>query len=443
MDNSKLDLVFHSICGKRVVAGFDGGDLSSDAGLLLLSLAETRIGLLKSMSQGIVDPREQDQVDHHVIDMLQERVYAIASGYEDANDLDVLRKDPGIKAVCGRLPISGENLASQPTISRFENMVTRKDLFRMGMAVAETVISDLPGDTTQVIIDVDPSDDPCHGQQEFEFFNGYYDEHCYLPIFVHVTGSDGRQRLVCGLLRPGNAYATKGLFGVLRRIVGLLRVRFPDAQIILRGDSGYGDGNVIACCHDLGIDFVLGLKGNSRVHTLSSPVQMDACLKYRWEGNGCREYGEFRYKAGPWKKQERVVIKAEITLGKLNPRFVVSSLQKMSPEELYEFYCGRGEQENRIKEMKLDLQSGRMSCHRFMANQFRLLMHTASCVLIGVLQQALNGTKWARSQVGTIRLRLLKIGAKITESYRRICVHMPTAFPEKETWYHIYRQLSG
>ena len=443
MSSSGLDLVFPSVSGKDVVARFDGGDLTSDAGLLLLGEADRKIGLTEGMTEAITDRRQQSKVLHKVHDILRERVYAISAGYEDANDLDTLGSDPVLKTVCDRLPASGGDLASQPTISRLENAVTRKDLLRIGMLVAETVISDLPPDTTEVTLDVDTSDDPCHGQQEFEHFNGYYDEHCYLPLYVHVTGGDGRQRLLCSLLRPGKACATKGLFGVVRRVVELLRARFPAVRITLRGDSGFGICEVIGFCEEIGIEFVLGLRGNSRLHTLSTPTQMDACLKYKWEGNGCREYGELRYKAGSWKKQQRVVIKAEITRGELNPRFVVTSLTNKTPEELYEFYCGRGDQENRIKEMKLDLQSGRTSCHRFLANQFRLLLHTAACVLMGVLQRSLEGTKWGKAQIGTIRLRLLKVGARIVESCRKVWVHLPTAFPEKELWHHLHWRLSG
>ena len=443
MSSSGLDLVFPPVKNKDVVSKFDGGDLTSDAGMLLLGKADRKIGLTESIAAAIVDPRQQSKVEHKVVDMVRERVYAISAGYEDANDLDTLGSDPALKTVCDRLPGSGDRLASQPTISRLENRVGRKDLLRIGMLLAEKVIADLLPDTSEVILDVDASDDPCHGQQEFEFFNGYYDEHCYLPLYVHVTGQDGRQRLVCALLRPGNAYATKGLYGVLRRVVSLLRARFPGVRIILRADSGFGIGEVIEFCESISIDYVLGLRGNSRLHTLSTPVQMDAALKYKWEGNGCLEYGEFGYKAGSWKKQQRVVAKAEITCGELKPRFVVTSLTGKTPEELYEFYCGRGEQENRIKEMKLDLESGRTSCHRFLANQFRLLLHTAACVLMGVLQRCLEGTKWAKAQVGTIRLRLLKVGARIVESYRKVWVHLPTAFPEKEVWYHLHQRLSG
>jgi len=443
MSNSILEIAFPSVEGKDVVAKSDGGDLTSDAGLLLLGEADGKIGLTHAIAEAIKDRRQQGKVEHKIEEMVKERVYAISAGYEDANDLDILGSDPILKTVCGQLPGSGDDLASQPTVSRLENAVSRKDLVRIGMQMAEKVVADLPPDTTEVIIDVDASDDPCHGQQELEFFNGYYDEHCYLPLYVHLTGGDGRQRLVCALLRPGNSNATRGLFGALRRVVKLIREYFPDVRIMLRGDSGFGVAEVIAFCHKAGIEYTLGLRGNSVLHKLSTPVQMDACLKYRWEGNGCKEYGEFAYEAGSWKKQERVIIKAEITRGELNPRFVVTSLMEKTTEKVYEFYCGRGEQENRIKEMKLDLGSGRTSCHRFMANQFRLLLHTAACILIGVLQGCLEGTKWAKAQVGTIRVRLLKVGARIVETCRKVWVHLPTAFPEKEIWHHLHSCLTG
>jgi hypothetical protein len=191
----------------------------------------------------------------------------------------------------------------------------------------------------------------------------------------------------------------------------------------------------------MGIDFILGLRGNPVVHELSSSVQMDACLKYKWEGNGCREYGNVSYQAGSWRHARRVVVKAEITQGELNPRFVVTNLDNLSDEHAYEFYCRRGEQKNRIKEIKLDLSSGRTSCHSFIANQFRLLMHTAACVLLGVLVEATAGTRWAKAQIATMRTRLLKVGARIVETTRKIWVHMPSSFPEQETWRQIYAAL--
>jgi hypothetical protein len=441
MDNTTLDLTFPAVGGREVVSRNDGGDITSDAGLLLISLADKKLGLTRGMADAIDDHRNRSKVVHPVIEMARERIYAICQDYEDANDLDTLRHDPALKVACGRLPKTGEVLASQPTISRFENMPGAREMARMAESMAERVISQLPMDTRRIIIDVDPTEDAVHGQQEFEFFNGHYGCHCYLPVHIHITGDDGRQRIIGSVLRPGNSGATKGLYSVLRIAIRLVRKSMPDARIILRADSAFGVCAVLDFCEDMGVDYILGMKANKNLHLLSTPVQMDACLKYKWEGNGCREYGEFIYGARTWRHPRRIVVKAEITQGDLNPRFVVTSLLELSDVEAYLFYCGRGEQENRIKEIKLDLSSGRTSCHSFLANQFRLLMHTAACMLMGVLQESLAGTRFAKAQIGTLRTRILKVGARVVETARKIWFHLPTSFPQKEMWRRMYGAL--
>ena len=441
MDNTTLDLVFPAVRGREVVIRNDGGDITSDAGFILVAQADKKVGLTRAMADAITDNRDQKKVDHGIIEMFRERIYAISHDYEDANDLDTLRKDPALKAACERLPKTGDALASQPTISRFENMPGAKDQVRMAVAMARRVISQLPAQTRRVIIDVDPTDDPCHGQQQLEFFNGHYGAHCYLPVHIHITGDDGRQRIIGSLLRPGNAGPTKGLYSALRIAIRLVREHLTHARIILRGDSAFGVCDVLDFCEDMGIDYILGMKGNNVLSDLSASVQMDACLKYKWEGNGCREYGSILYKAGSWRHARRVVVKAEITQRELNPRFVVTSLDNLSDEEAYGFYCARGEQENRIKEMKLDLSSGRTSCHSFLANQFRLLMHTAACMIMGVLQESLAGTRFAKAQIGTLRTRLLKVGARVMETARKIWFHLPSSFPAQDAWRRMYAAL--
>jgi len=440
MTTTCLALDFPSIDKHDVAVRCDGGDITSDAGVLLVSLADSKLGLTKAIAASITDSRQQSKVAHSYLDMICERIYAIALGYEDANDLDTLGSDPALKTACGVLPASGKDLASQPTISRLENTPSSKELLQASVAVARKVIEQLPATTSRVIIDVDPTVDPAHGQQEFEFFNGHYNTHCFLPMHIHITGDDGRQRILASVLRAGNSAATKAVKSILRIAVRLLRQWLGGVQIILRADSAFGVCDVLNFCEDIKIDYILGIKANNNLHRLSVPVQMDACLKYGWDGNGAREYGEFDYQAGSWRRDRRVVVKAEITQGELNPRFVVTNLE-LSPSETYEFYCARGNQENRIKEIKLDLSSGRTSCHRFLANQFRLVLHTAACVLMGVLQESLAGTKWARAQVGTLRLRLLKVGARVVQSCRRIWFHLPSSFPEQESWQHMHRAL--
>ena len=379
MTDSCFDIVFPAACGREVVCRFDGGDLTSDAGLLLVAEADLKLGLTESMAGVISDRRQQGKVRHSVLELLRERVYAIAGGYEDVNDLDV-----------------------------------------------------------------DDTEDPCHRQQELEFFNGYHGGHCYIPLYIHLTAEDSRQWLLGTLLRSGNSCAAKGLLAALRIAVRLLRDRFPDVAITVRGDSAFGIWDVMKFCEAMGLGYVLGLNRNKALDRLSTPVQMDTALKYKWEGDGCREYGEFGYKAKTWDGERRVIVKSEIPIDRdeLNPRFVVTNLTQMTPEEVYAFYCRRANQENRIKEMKLDLASGRTSCHRFLANQCRLLLHTAACALMGVLQEALSGTRWAAAQVGTMRLRLLKVGARVVETCRRIWFHLPSSYTEQEIWRHIRVRLA-
>jgi hypothetical protein len=461
MLDSCLPLEFPSIEGKSLVCSFDGGEISSDAGFVLLRQADRVCGMSAAFSQSLSDQRDPRRIRHSRATMLCERIYAIAQGYEDANDLDTLGTDPALKSACDVLPRTGARLASQPTLSRFENSVGRRELIRAAEALARCVIAQLPADTKRIDLDVDITDDPCHGQQEFEFFNGFYDTHCFLPMLVYVTGtsragapsagvpgSDGRQWLLGALLRHGKAHSTRGLRWVLRRAVRLIRERFPAAQIVLRGDCGFGYNTVLRMCDALGIDFVLGVARNRRLQVLSTATQMDACIKYtqikgssKGEVLGCREFGEFLYKADTWAKKERVIIKAEITRGELNPRFVVTSLTE-DAEQVYQYYCARGDRENRIKEFKLDLLSGRTSCHRFAANQFRLLLHLGASILMSVLQKAVQGTCWAKAQVSTLRLRLLKVGARIVESVRRVHWSLPSSFPERDTWRHIHECLT-
>ena len=440
VSDSCLSLDFPAVGGRDVVAQFDGGDLTSDAGLLLLRQAERRTGVVAAMSKAVVDRRDPSRVRHSVGDLFRERVFAIAAGYEDANDLDCLRHDPGLKVACEKRVSGRDVLGSQPTISRLENAVTSKDLYRMGMAKAERVIAQLPRKTRTVTLDVDAYDDPCHGQQQFEMFNGYYDEHCYLPLLFHVTGPDGGQRLVAEVLRPGNASYRVGLFGVLKRIVRLLRARFPRVRIKFRADSGFGNAEVLELCVKHDLKYVVGLSGNKRLHALSTPVQMDCAIKHTLTGDDTPEYGELEYKAGTWPHKRRVIVKCEVTQDKLNPRYVVTNLRG-KPEAMYGFYCERGDRENRIKEMKLDLASDRMSCHRFLANQCRLMLHGAACVLMTALQEAAQGTRWASAQVSTLRVRLLKVAARVVETCRKIWFHLPTSYVDKEAWRQIHDRL--
>jgi hypothetical protein len=388
-------------------------------------------------------------VAHQALELLRARVFGIALGYEDCNDFARLGRDPGFKVACDRLPATGADLASQPTLSRFENARTATDLVRMGQTLVATAVGQLARTTHRVVIDVDPTDDPCHGQQQFAFFNGFYDAHCFLPLQVTVQGDGGRQWPAAALLRSGKAGPTVGLASVLRPLVRAIRQQCPTARIELRADSAFGCDAVLRLCHALDLDYTLELKGNTVLERLT------ACVKAQLEakvaaaraaapddphaGDGLRLYQLLPYQAGPWDGWERVVLRAEWTQGTYNPRFIVTNRRDLTGRESYEHYCGRGECENRIKEFKLDLAGGRTSCHRFLANQARVLFHLAAALLLAVLQEALAGTKYAAAQISTLRTRLLKVGAKVVQTCRRIWFHLPSSFPAQAIWARLCR----
>lgn len=452
MTDSTQTLVFPAVRGRDVTAVCDGGDVTSDAGVLLLKQADTRLGLTARLAAGLRDGRQAGKVEHSLGEMLQARVFGIAQGYEDCNDFDRLGSDPGFKVACDQLPATGDDLASQPTLSRFENARTPTELVRLGETLLTTAVGQLASTTRRVVIDVDPTDDPCHGQQQLAFFNGFYDEHCFLPLQVTVQGDGGRQWPAAALLRSGKAGPTVGLASVLRPLVRAIRDRCPAARIELRADSSFGCDAVLRLCHALELDYTLGLKSNPVLERLTACVKavLEANVaEARAEapddpraGDGLRVYQLFPYQAGPWDGWERVVLRAEWTQGTYNPRFIITNRADLTGRESYEHYCGRGECENRIKEFKLDLAGGRTSCHRFLANQTRLLFHLAAALLLAVLQEALAGTRWATAQISTLRTRLLKVGAKVVQTCRRVWFHLPTSFPAHDIWARLCQQLT-
>jgi len=425
---------------REVVVQFDGGDVTSDAGLALLALADRQRGVTQALVEAFQDRRQAAKVKHAAQEIIATRVYAIAMGYEDGNDLDRLRHDPALKTVCGQLPASGAPLVSQEVLSRFEHAPTVQDLVRMGWALVAVGLAPLAATETEVVIDVDPYDDPCHGQQQFSLFNGHYDRRCYLPLAVCVTGTDGVKRPLGAVLRPGNAKATKGLSTVLRGLVKRLRAQCPQARLILRADSAFGIAEVLRWCEALGLVPLLGVSRNAVLQELSIATQIDACLKYAVDGDGCREFGEFSYAAKTWARPYRIIVKAEITQGDVNPRFVISGLAD-APERVYARYCGRGDAENVWKEYKIDLAAGRTSCTTFLANQTRLHWHTAALLLCATVRAAAVGTAWATVTVTTLRTRLLKIGAKLVETCRHIWWHLPTSCPVQDDWRHLAAAL--
>jgi hypothetical protein len=427
-------LSFGFLGRRQVVGRFDGGKLSSDGGLVLLAEIDRIFGVTKRLASCLRDRRQQAKVRQSVHDLVRQRIYQIVAGYEDCNDADTLAADPVLKVACGRNPETGRDLASQPTLSRFENAVSPTELYRMGKALIDLFIEGHRQPPQEIVLDLDATDDPTHGQQELAFFHGYYDEYCYLPMLVFAQADGEPHQLVAAVLRPGNVHAGHGSVKLLKRIVAKLREAWPEVRIVVRGDSGEALPEVYEWCEAEGVDYVIGLARNSRLQGLGEPFLEAAREECRQTEEKVRHCHDLTYAADSWPHERRVVVKAEVSAKGDNPRFVVTSRDDFSAEELYDFYADRGDVENRIKELKNDLRSGRTSCHRFLANQFRLLLHAAAYLLWTLVRRMLAGTELASAQVGTLRLRLLKIGVRVEQTARRVWLHLASSYPWARLW---------
>lgn len=434
-------LLFQGYFQKPLSARFDQLHASSDGGAIVLAAADRRLGLIDRLAECLEDRRDPAKRRHELRELLAQRIFGLACGYEDANDAARLADDPIHKLLLGRDPVRGAALASQPTLSRFENGVGRGALLRMGEALLESVIaSRRPGKVRRLTVDLDVTDDPTHGAQQLSFFNGHYGTACYLPLLAFLTfNGEPDQHLVAALLRPGNAPTARGTLALLTRLLDRLQERFPQARILVRLDGGFAGPELLHFLDEVGVDYVVGLPGNPRLERLAEPfmdaVRVCAALTGTTEHN----YTDVRYAAKSWDRERRVVIKAEVTMHpgrepKDNPRFVVTNLRG-DPQRIYErVYCLRGEIENRIKELHLGLQIDRTSCARFLANQLRVLLTAAAFVPLQEVRRRAVGTRFFRAQVWTLREQLLKLGAWVTVSARRIVLHLPAAFPFVTPW---------
>ena len=428
-------LPFSSLGSHAVVADFHGGRLTSDAGILLLREVGQQLGLFDALDRAIPDPRWLPLVVHDQKTMLAQRIIAIAAGYEDLNDHQTLRADPALQLAVGKIPDNASKLASPPTLCRLENRIDRPALVRMAVALVEQFIASHLEAPDHLILDFDATDDPIHGHQEGRFFHGYYDNYCFMPLYVFCG-----DELLTAYLRPSKIDGCKHTRAVLKLLVQQLRAAWPAVKITIRGDSGFCRWRLMRWCDSHGIGYVLGLAKNKALVPMARDEIERAERQFRHTGQPQRVFGSFGYAAGSWDRPRRVIVKAEHTEKGANPRFVVVNVPG-DPQELYEeVYCQRGEMENRIKEQQLGLFADRTSCHRFLANQFRLLLSSAAYVLVQALRRtALKGTDLARAQVGTIRLKLFKVAAKVTVSVRRVVFHLANSYPYQE----IFREASA
>lgn len=420
-------LSFASLGPKEVVVGFDGGRITSDAGCVLLREIDLHTGLVDRLDRAMADPRDATKVVHPQVELLRQRIFAIVQGYEDANDHATLRSDPALKVAVGRHPVSSPDLASQPTLSRLENRVSRTQLRRLSQALLDAYLAAHPRRRDLVVIDIDSTDDPTHGHQQLSFFHGYFDQHMYHPLLVFdgVTGHP-----IAAVLRPGNSHAARGAADVLDRLLDRLRRAYPQATILVRADAGFAVPAVYELLERHQTRYVIGLITNdrlrSRVADLSAAVEKD----FQSTRDKQRRFSSFRYRADTWKRSRRVVAKVERLEKGLNTRFVVTNLPFDPAPLVYDgLYVGRGDMENRIKEWKNHLKADRTSCHAFGANQFRVLLHTFAFVLLWHLRQSLAGTELAQASFETLRLKLLKLGARVSETCRRIVVSAASSYP--------------
>jgi hypothetical protein len=446
-------VLFPDLFDKPLVARFDQPHGSSDGGAILLKAADQRLDLTARLAACLRDPRQAGKIDHEIVDLFRQRVFAIACGYADCNDAARLADDPIHKLLVGRDPIDGDPLASQPTLSRFENAVSRTSLFRMAKVLSEAVVEAQrqrrKGKAKLITIELDPTDDPTHGEQQLSLFNGHYDTWCYLPIAGFLKFDDEpEQHLFTYVLRPGNAPAKLGALGILRRILEKLIDAFPRADILVRLDGGFASPEVLDFLENARLHYVVAVAGNAVLARHADNLMTKARRRSKRSGKTEHVYGVCRYAAGSWSRKRRVVIKAEVVRlegrePKDNPRFVITNLPDR-PQAVYEdVYCQRGDVENRIKELHHGLEIDRTSCTRFGANQLRGLMTAAAYVLMQALRHHASGTSCARAQVSTLRERLIKLGAWVEASVRRIVLHFPASYPFTNDWHRIARVLGA
>lgn len=408
---------------KKVQVRFDMEETSNDAGLLLLKEVDNQIGLIERLSECLQDNRHQGYVKHSFDSMLRQRIMQIAAGYEDANDCNVL-KDDCIMKVCAN---HQHSLATQPTMSRFENQPGNKQLYKMAIAFLDNFIASYANEPKVIIIDSDDTNSFTYGQQELTLFNNYYGDYCFMPLHVY-EGISGK--LITTILKPGRRSKSINVFAILKRIIGYLRKHWPNTLIIFRGDSHFCSKEVMGYTHNLPrVEFITGLTGNSVLNKYAQLTIESAKRSYQSNGKPVKRYHSFEYKAGSWTYPERVVVKVEVTSMGTNVRFIVSSLN-IRAKVLYEQgYCARGTAELRIKDHKTYLLSDRMSCNSFKANQFRLFLHSAAYVLIHTLQsEVLQDTEFCKVTMKTIQLKLIKVAARVRILKTKVIINLPSVF---------------
>jgi len=416
------------IGGKEITATFDGGQLSSDGGVLILREIEKRLGIAAMLSGHVPDKRDPGRIIHTHADMIRARLFAIASGYEDCDDLDCLRIDPAFKMACGRRPETGRDLMSQPTLSRLENAPSWRTLARMALGSIDLFCASFSRVPGRIVLDIDDTYDPAHGQQELILFNTHSGGYCFQPIHIFEAGSG---KPVLSLLRPGKRPSGEEAAQVLRHVIARIRRNWPRVEIMVRGDSHYAAPEVLDMLEEKRCGYILGLSTNSRLAKMAHPWAEDAATRRALsKKEKVRRFQQTAYQAGSWSKSRKIIARAEATDMGSDVRFVVTNLPGTAKVLYEKVYCARGRMENMIKDMKLYTRSDRTSCHRWEANQFRLFLHMAAYWLLHELRGAApKRSLWRTATFETIRRTFLKIAVRVEELKSRIKVAFPSAYP--------------
>lgn len=420
--------------GRRVVEGcFDGGSMTSDGGVMLLGATDRKLGLLQAAARCIADPRNPLLITHDVTDMLRQRVYALALGWEDLNDHGSLRDDVAMQTAVG----VDREVASAPTLCRLEKWADRATAWRLHQVLVEQFIASFKTPPEELVLDFDATDNPLYGQQEGRFFHGYYDCYCYLPLYVFCG-----QQLLCAYLRPSRIDGAQHAAAILKLLVTRLHQKWPQVRIVFRADSGFCRQRIINYCERTGVNYIIGLARNTRLEQTTQFLELSLKDEYQRSGLKQREVGDFLYAAQSWTRERRVITRLEYGEQGTNPRYVVTNLTGDAKALYDDLYCQRGEAENRIKEAQVGLFATRTSCHHLQSNQLRMLLAALGYVLIERLRAlALQGTALAKAQVDTLRIKLLKLGAVVTRNTRRIRLYFASNWPSADIFAHAMSQL--
>ncbi|HPR59245.1 MAG TPA: IS1380 family transposase [Bacteroidales bacterium] len=440
-ENSQKILDLFPVSDKKIELSYTGEQISSDGGLLLLREVENQIGLINGISSCITDTRDLRYVDHSITELITQRVFQIAAGYEDCNDCNDLRSDMVFKTCTGRFPQTGRDLASQPTMSRLENAVGPRDLLQMGRYLLDTFVASYASAPGVIIIDCDDTNNNTYGQQQLTLFNNYYHDHCYMPLHIY-EGLSGK--LITTILKPGRRNKQNNVASLLKKIVRHLRKQWPGTMIIVRGDSHFASKDFMQwSAGQPRTGYITGLSGNKKLHQMAAVTIESAEREFKQYGKPVKRYHSFMYQAGGWETAQKVVVKVEVSSMGTNIRYIVTNLTNIRAKELYEKgYCARGAMELRIKEHKLYLKSDRSSCNSFYANQFRLFLHSIAYVLLHTMQKELfKGTEYANATFKTIQNKVIKTAAWVKEMKTKIKIEFPKSCVTKELQIKAFEML--